>query len=211
MNKKIRLSKILNIFIILSLMLSFVSCKKTQTYAEMLEQEEESIQKFLESGGRYTAAIPSDISQIAASGNRDEISSSVPFYELPNGVYMQVIDKGNGRKIKEGERVIFRFLRINLNTWAAYPYTIKMFDVNKGGTGNFYYTNVDDFYFDYSPNYSISLSPYYTYGLGIEYPLPHLSDRAKVYCVIPSKVGFAESVSSVVPYLYYIEYSLSKQ
>lgn len=190
--------------------ISLNGCNKTATYAELLEQERESISKFLESGGRYTADMPGDISQIAASGNKKFISNQVPFYKLANDVAMQVVDKGNGRKIKKGERVYFRFLRINLNNWAAGPYDIDMFDVNNGGVGNYYYTDINEFYFDYVNDHSVTISQYYTYGLGIEYPLEYLYDEAKVYLVVPSKVGFSESVSSVVPYLYYIEYNRAK-
>ena len=161
-------------------------------------------------GGIYTEELPSDTSLIKVSGTRNVISTKVPFYELENDVYMQVIDKGNGRTIKEGERVYFRFLRVNLNTWATAPYDIKMFDLNDGGVGNYYYPDINEYCFDYVKDYNVPMSQYYDFGLGIEYPLAHLYDRAKVYLILPSKVGFSESVSSVVPYLYYIEYTIAK-
>ena len=85
-----------------------------------------------------------------------------------------------------------------------------MFDLNGGGVGNYYFTNINEYYFDYVEDYNVPMSQYYTYGLGIEYPLAYLCDNAKVYLVVPSKVGFSESVSSVVPYLYYIEYNIAK-
>ena len=208
MNKNI--FRTVTLLFISILTLSLCGCNKTATYAELLDQERKSISKFLKYGGVYTAELPDDVSEIAVSGTRNVISNQVPFYELPNDVAMQVIDKGNGRKIKEGDRVYFRFLRINLNSWASAPYVIKMFDLNEGGVGNLYYADINDYYFDYVENYSVPSSQYYTYGLAIEYPLAHLYDQAKVYLVVPSKVGFSESVASVVPYLYYIEYNIAK-
>ena len=189
---------------------SLCGCNKTVTYAELLEQERESISKFLKYGGIYTSDLPDDVSQILASGTPNVISNQVPFYKLQNDVAMQVVSKGNGRKIKEGERVYFRFLRVNLNNWSDGPYNMNMFDINYGGVGNYYYTDINDFYFDYVNDHNVTVSQYYTYGLGIEYPLEYLYDKAKVYLVVPSKVGFSESVSSVVPYLYYIEYNIAK-
>ena len=124
-------TKIFNRVIILLISLitiSLTACDKTVTYADLLDQERKSISKFLKYGGIYTEELPSDTSLIRVSGTRNAISTKVPFYELENDVYMQVIDKGNGRIIKEGERVYFRFLRVNLNTWATAPYDIKMFD-----------------------------------------------------------------------------------
>ncbi|MBR5241214.1 MAG: DUF4827 family protein [Muribaculaceae bacterium] len=190
--------------------ISLSGCNKTVTYAELLEQERESISKFLKYGGVYTADLPGDVSQILESGNPNIVSNQVPFYKLQNDVAMQVVDKGNGRKIKAGDRVYFRFLRVNLNTWADAPYQISMFDLNNGGVGNWYYKENYDYYFDYVEDYSVVTSQYYTYGLGIEYPLAHIYDGARVYLVVPSKVGFSESVSSVVPYLYLIEYNITK-
>ncbi|MBR3609339.1 MAG: DUF4827 family protein [Bacteroidales bacterium] len=206
-------TKIFNRVIILLISLitiSLTACDKTVTYADLLDQERKSISKFLKYGGIYTEELPSDTSLIRVSGTRNAISTKVPFYELENDVYMQVIDKGNGRIIKEGERVYFRFLRVNLNTWATAPYDIKMFDLNNGGVGNFYYPDINEYCFDYVKDYNVPMSQYYDFGLGIEYPLAHLYDRAKVYLILPSKVGFSESVSSVVPYLYYIEYTIAK-
>ncbi len=206
-------TKIFNRVIILLISLitiSLTACDKTVTYADLLDQERKSISKFLKYGGIYTEELPADTSKIKVSGTRNAISTKVPFYELENDVYMQVIDKGNGRIIKEGERVYFRFLRVNLNTWATAPYDIKMFDLNNGGVGNFYYPDINEYCFDYVKDYNVPMSQYYDFGLGIEYPLAHLYDRAKVYLILPSKVGFSESVSSVVPYLYYIEYTIAK-
>lgn len=190
--------------------ISLCSCNKTVTYAELLDQERKSISKFLQYGGVYTEELPGDISQIQVSGNMYAVSNKVPFYKLENDVAMQVVSKGNGRKIKEGEKVYFRFLRINLNTWSAEPYNIKMFDPNNGGVGNWHYADINDYCFNYVEDYNVPMSQYYTYGLGIEYPLAHLYDGAQVYLVVPSKVGFSESVSSVVPYLYFIEYNIAK-
>lgn len=186
-------------------------CGKTQTYAELLKQEQESIDKFLQYGGRFTADLPANTNDIIATEDQRYVSNTVPFYKLENGVYMQVVDKGNGEPIVKGKSgVTFRFLRINLNHWAASPTEINMFDPLNGGVGNYYYTNVDSYYFIFNPVYTVSSSQYYTYGMGIEYPLAYLTNKAKVYLVVPSKLGFADGVNSVVPYLYYIEYNLSK-
>ncbi|MEG1643287.1 MAG: DUF4827 family protein [Bacteroidales bacterium] len=190
--------------------LLFVSCGKTQTYADLLKQEQESITKFLESNGRFTAPLPANKDEILTTEDPRYISNTCPFYELENGVYMQVVSKGNGEPIEKGSSVTFRFLRINLNHWASSPKEINIFDSLNGGVGNYYYTDVSAYYFLFNPDYVVSMSPYYTYGMGIEYPLTSLTNKAKVYLVVPSKMGFADGISSVVPYLYYIEYNLSK-
>ena len=192
MNHKVKIFIFNTVLAVLAVV--FSGCGKTQTYAEMLKQESESIDKFLSYGGRFTAPIP---------------SNTVPFYELSNGVYMQPVNKGNGTKItttSPNNKIAFRFLRINLNTWASNPYEIEMFSTTNGGVGNYYYSDIKDYYFFYDPVYTASSSQYYTYGMGIEYPLAYLTDESACYLVIPSQMGFSDGVSSVVPYLYYVEY-----
>lgn len=207
MNFKIRI--ILFSVVLASITIVLSGCGKTQTYAEMLKQESESIDKFLSYGGRYTATIPSNPDDIMATGDKYHVSNTVPFYELSNGVYMQPVNKGNGTKItttSPNNKVAFRFLRINLNSWAADPYDIEIFSDTKGGVGNYYYKDISEYYFFYDPVYTANSSQYYTYGMGIEYPLQYLTDESSCYLIVPSKMGFSEGVSSVIPYLYYIEY-----
>lgn len=207
MNHKVKIFIFNTVLAVLAVV--FSGCGKTQTYAEMLKQESESIDKFLSYGGRFTAPIPSNVDEILATGDRLHVSNTVPFYELSNGVYMQPVNKGNGTKItttSPNNKVAFRFLRINLNTWASNPYEIEMFSNTNGGVGNYYYSDIKDYYFFYDPVYTASSSQYYTYGMGIEYPLAYLTDESACYLVIPSQMGFSDGVSSVVPYLYYVEY-----
>lgn len=189
------------------------SCDDTLTYAEELEIEQESIDAFMSSAGRYTKSLPSDTSNIIVSGTPGTVSTSAPFYSLSNGVYMQVVSKGNSkRSVEVGDEVYFRFLRINLNTWYDDQTTIDMFNTEGyGGVGNYYWPTIDDYYFEYDPSDDVSYSQYYTtYGMGIQYPLQYLYDEAIVYLVVPSKIGFVDEVSYVVPYLYYIEYNVKK-
>lgn len=207
MNRKIKIFLFCTAIAALSVLSA--GCGKTQTYAEMLKQESESIDKFLNYGGRFTSAIPANPDDILATGDRYHVSNTVPFYELSNGVYMQPVNKGNGTKItttSPNNKVAFRFLRINLNSWAASPYEIEMFSSTAGGVGNYYYSDISDYYFFYDPVYTASSSQYYTYGMGIEYPLAYLTDESSCYLVVPSQMGFSDGVSSVIPYLYYVEY-----
>ena len=188
-------------FILIMLLCGFLfigtSCKDDKTYAELLQEEQDSIDKYLK--GYRVADIPANLDDLETT-NGDRESSDAPYYRLEDGVYMQIISKGNGTSIQKGDKVYFRFLRQNLNTLASTG--------SADAVGNFYYENIDDYYFNYN---TVTTSSSTTYGLGIEYPLQYVGNKAVVKVIVPSKMGFTESISSVIPYLYLIEYSLSEQ
>ena len=69
-------------FFILSIGL-FLSCDDNKTYAELLEQEENAINKFLD--GYQIADIPDDGKSFITTGGKWD-DTSAPFYKLDEGV-----------------------------------------------------------------------------------------------------------------------------
>ena len=189
--------KLILIMLLCGFLVIGTSCKDDKTYAELLQDEQDSIDKYLK--GYRVADIPANLDDLETT-NGDRESADAPYYRLEDGVYMQIISKGNGTPIQKGDKVYFRFLRQNLNTLASTG--------SADAVGNFYYENIDDYYFNYN---TVTTSSSTTYGLGIEYPLQYVGNKAVVKVIVPSKMGFTESISSVIPYLYLIEYSLSEQ
>lgn len=85
------------------------SCSKTESYSELLREEEKAVNAFL-AQKEVELEVPAD--SISFKTGED-----APFYKIdPDGyVYMQVIDKGDrDYKIKAGDIVYFRFERQNL-------------------------------------------------------------------------------------------------
>ena len=177
--------KLILIMLLCGFLVIGTSCKDDKTYAELLQEEQDSIDKYLK--GYRVADIPANLDDLETT-NGDRESADAPYYRLEDGVYMQIISKGNGTPIQKGDKVA--------STGSA------------DAVGNFYYENIDDYYFNYN---TVTTSSSTTYGLGIEYPLQYVGNKAVVKVIVPSKMGFTESISSVIPYLYLIEYSLSEQ
>ena len=55
------------------------------------------------------ADIPANLDDLETT-NGDRESADAPYYRLEDGVYMQIISKGNGTPIQKGDKVYFRFL-----------------------------------------------------------------------------------------------------
>ena len=85
-----------------------VSCKDDKTYAELLQEEQDSINAYLK--GYRVADIPANLDDLETTNGESE-STAAPYYRLEDGVYMQIISKGNGTSVQKGEKVYFRFLR----------------------------------------------------------------------------------------------------
>lgn len=100
MNKKI-------VFFLLSLpiMLLTGGCDKSKTYAELLQEEKDAINKELEG------------KEVIDSEPQDDNFNTNAFYALEDGVYMRVLDPGNLEiKAEAGDEVNLRYKRKNLFT-----------------------------------------------------------------------------------------------
>ncbi len=189
--------------------MTFVACNDGKTYIELREEEDEAIEKFLSTDGRYTASIPANRQFITAQD-----SENPPFYILPDGVYMQiqsigVLDTTKKNFFRVNDKVYFRYNRMNLKYWAD---GIASIDRPDSWAGNWSDASgsSDSYFFTYTTNEGANYSSYYEYGLGIEYPLQYIGNGAIVNLVMPSKMGFSNEISSVVPYLYKIRYALKE-
>ena len=125
--------KLILIMLLFGFLFIGTSCKDDKTYAELLQEEQDSIDKYLK--GYRVADIPANLDDLETT-NGDRESSDAPYYRLGDGVYMQLISKRNGTSTHKGDKVYFRFLRQNLNTLAS---------TGRGSAvGNSSYENIDD-------------------------------------------------------------------
>jgi FKBP-type peptidyl-prolyl cis-trans isomerase len=92
-----------NIIIILLSIITisfFASCNKSRTYAQRLGDEKKAIELFIDKN---------DI-KVLKEYPKDSVFNANEFYfDTSTGVYYNVIDSGDGRRIKQGEKVYIRF------------------------------------------------------------------------------------------------------
>lgn len=181
---------IITMFTALSMLMCSVcmtSCDDQKSYAELLDEENDAVEKFLETQ-KVVDKIPADSVFL--------VGPDAPYYKLDEDgyVYMQVLMNGDEGKVKYNEVVFFRYSRINLLTWADGGDQVPSGNDNELGSA-------------YSFNFqNTELGSTTQYGIGIQMPLNYLEIPCKVNLVIKSKAGSNQDLTSVTPYLYTVRY-----
>lgn len=187
--------KILFILVIMAVTMSFVSCEKNRSYAELLKDERQACNAFL--CNFRLAEVPAD--------SVFEVGSDAPFYKLDaeGNVYMQVLKAGDRKnnKARKSQTIYFRYTRYNLNTW----YTENRTWTPSGGNADDMSMATTSFQFDdYTRQSSIE------WGTGIQMPLKYLGVDCEVNLIVKSQYGKSDEISYVTPFLYHLRYFPSK-
>lgn len=92
---------------ITALIAALSSCSSGTSYAELLNEENKSVNRFLVNQ-KVIPYVPAD--------SVFEIGPEAPYYQLDNegNVYMQVLSLGNSEKVVDDQIVYFRFKRWDL-------------------------------------------------------------------------------------------------
>ena len=140
----------------------FSSCNKDRTYAQRLSDERKKIERFIDEN---------DIN-VLREYPKDSVFQEKDFYfDTSSGIYYNVIDSGNGRRIRGGEEFYVRFdgLRYIESTDTAIYSNISALQPEVLVYGN-------------SATYSAT---------AWVAPLKNVSDRAKVKMIVPFNMGLA--------------------
>ncbi len=222
--------KIFSSILILGLICAgFCSCDDDDTYADRLKRERKQIKAFLSTGAQvmtadssaYILNVPGGIKVISekdfyANDSTTDVSQNEYVLFGGSGVYMQIVRKGSGQKLEDGETatVLNRYVEFNISTdtiqttnriQAYAPYPEVMSCSNTGGlfSGSF-----------------VSGVMKTTYGTpqvpsGWLIPLPFInlgrqdspdSGAALVRLIVPSAQGQSDASYNVYPCFYEISY-----
>lgn len=175
--------------VLASVLAVFSSCSKSESYSEMLTDEEHAVNWYL-AGQRVEVDIPKDGNFI--------VGDDAPFYRIEEegNVYMQVISKGDmSYEWKKDDKVYFRFMRTNIKNLYE--------GLNANPSGNADNLESSPAYFLYK---NTILSSTTEYGEGIQLPLNYLGNNCEVNLIVKSYQGFVSDQTNCVPYLYNIRY-----
>lgn len=190
-NENISLLKLSILFC--SILLVLGSCSKTQSYSELLRDEEHAVNWYL-ANYNVVLEMPNNAKEIITY---EEAGENAPFYKLdPEGyVYMQVVSASFKEMVDEGDLVYFRFSRESIE---------DMYEgVESTPTGNSDYLPNGTTSFIYKNTYLTSTT---TWGTGIQMPLKYVGYNSEVNLVLKSYYGFTEEQSYCIPYLMNIRY-----
>lgn len=175
------------------------SCKDSKSYADLLKEEDKAVKAFL-ADKIVINEIPADSVFISLQDVPNNDTLAVPYYKLDTdgNVYMQVLEPGDmNDRFEKGNDVNLRFLRYDLKALVA--------GSNPDPVGN---TNPSDYITIRFGETTLSSTT--QYGTGIQYPMYFLGNECRVNLLIRAKAGFTAETSTVMPYLYYIQYNKSK-
>lgn len=191
------------------------SCNDTETYAEQKEKERDAINRYIVDSA---VTVISEAKFKEQDYTTDLSKNEFVLFES-NGVYLQIIRKGSGEKIKKGETttVLCRFTERNIITDSLQlsnniPYMASIVD-------KMIVTRNSDSYTASFISGQSWLCQAYGNGTtsvpsGWLAPLPYINigrsesgnDIAKVRIIVPHTQGHAYASSSVYPCLYDLTY-----
>ena len=209
------MKKLTYLFLFVVSMMLFSACRDQQTYADQKNREHAAINKFLDD----SAVNVISEEQFEAQNYTTDVSKNQFVLFQSNGLYLQIVRKGTGKAIKDGEhvRILCRFTERNLLTdsvqlsnviYPLYSRFVETMDIsNKSGTmtGSF----------DKKSSLMYTFYGTTTVPTGWLAPLRFLnigrwdsadSEIAKVRIIVPHDIGQSNAVSAVYPCLYDITY-----
>ena len=200
------------IFLFLSVIAAgslFQACDNSKTYAEMLEDEKNAVNKFIKDSAINVISLEEFERDTITDLSRNE------YVAFSNGVYMQIVDRGNPEDTFANNNVICaRYLEkniasneltcfnvvlpeyINASDYYRSPLTFRYVNENSSAYGIVLSTPLDYDYLWTANSYGTAIPG------GWLLALPYLRDNAHVRLIIPSKMGHSISQQNVIPYYY---------
>ena len=196
--------------------LFFQSCNNGKTYAEMKEEERDAIKRFIELNDIKVI----DEEQFAEQDSTTDVSANEYVLFKETGIYMQVIERGNGESLGEGRHeILVRYMeeRIkqngdadtlslnNLSNLYAHPDEFILTKEDKSYSATF--TTLGAMYNTHSSAYVPSgwLMALNYLKVGRE-----ISSRSKIKLILPHSQGTSTATAEVFPCFYEITYQLSR-
>jgi len=168
------------ILIIVITCISF-SCSQTKTLQELIQEENRSIKGFI---------VMNDW-QILENYPKDGVFKENQYYRTNEGLFFQVVDSGNGRRVQLRNDVSVR-----------YEYIQYVKDAASGDTTQYYsnpYYEPYSFVYGVTQTYSSTSSPVCQAWV---IPLAYVGEGAVINMIVPSSLGSYSDNSSVIPVFY---------
>ena len=183
----------------------FQACDDTETYADMKEKERKAIDAYIKSESIKVISLE----QFYAQDSTTDVSQNEYVLFKDNGVYMQIVRKGEGSPIADGERaeVIARYYEVNIKEGdtltgnlydASNPDMLTIENKNGSYSGSFTSGYMHSAYGSSVPSGWLIPMPYL--NIGRKEPI------AKVRLIVPHSEGQSNATSYVYPCFYEITF-----
>ena len=209
------------VFLFLSLLTAgslFQACDNSKTYAEMLEDEKNAVERFIKDSAIHVISVEDferNDTVTKAKANGDAYDEFVFFSS--EGIYMQIIDRGdynaddkNEYKFEDRDIICTKYKEINVDTRELASFNIPVEEYMDAGQ---LYASPAVFVYVKKETYSAGTfiemdyvwASYYASTAvpqGWLLALPYLRDNAHVRLIVPSKMGHQSAQQYVTPFFY---------
>lgn len=212
---------------------SFTSCEDDETYADRRKRERKQVESFLKNGTEVKdpdsdevfLSVPGNIkvlseSEFYANDSTTDVSKNEYVLFSGSGIYMQIVRRGAGKKLQDGERatLLTRFTEFNIaadsitstnrnNDFETLPDVMTV--VNTSGTFTASFTSgVLQARYGSKAVPNGWLVPLTFIGIGRQ-SAPD-EEIAKVRLIIPSTEGQSDAMNNVYACFYEITYQRSR-
>ncbi len=171
----------------------FQACDNTKTYADMLSDEKKAVSEYIKDNN--IKVISQD------EFEKDTITNVAEneYVGFSNGVYMQIVNRGEGDTVKTRDQILVRFMEYDImqkDTTIVSNYNadnwVDVFNYTSTGTsvsGTFIEGSMSQYYGPNVPS-------------GWLIPLKYIKNNAHVKLIVPSKMGHTNASRYVYPYFY---------
>ena len=171
----------LGIFCIILISSIFSACNNNnKNFQELLREERKAIDRFIVMNG---LVILKNYPSNGVFGEKE-------YYKTSDGLFFQVVDSGNGKRVQHLDDVSVRF---------DYYQFVK--EYAKGDTTKYYLPFYDPFSFVYGIEKTYS-SYYSLVCLAWVIPLGYVSEEAVLNLIIPSSIGASGDNENITPIFY---------
>ena len=196
--------------VILALGNIFMSCSNGKTYAEMKDDEKESIKRFIELNDINVI----DYETFEKNDFKTDTAKNEFVLLSEKGVYLQIINKGKGKKLEDGRyEILSRYVEEKINKDGKTDSTVWN---NTYPDPDVFMLKVNGDSYDATFTSGLMASQYGTafvpsgWLLPFEFIAPgrEISDRSRLRLIIPHSVGNSYATQNVLPFYYEITYQL---
>ncbi|SFO73815.1 DUF4827 domain-containing protein [Prevotella sp. tf2-5] len=218
------MKKVYSLLVLLCGILFLTSCNKGETYSDLKDAEREAINRYI---SKNNIKVISQ-TQFTDQGETTNVANNEYVYLERSGVYMQIVRKGCGEKVKDGEtlEILCRFSEYNIKenklvtrndivyfydasygNYSSLPDKMMVERIGNTYTGSFVYGLMS--YTHSSTSVPAGWLVPLTY-VNIGRPVNDDDEIAKVRLIVPHSQGTVDASSSVFPCYYEITYERDK-
>jgi hypothetical protein len=218
------MKKTYSLLILLCGILFLTSCNNGETYSDLKDAEREAINRYI---SKNNIKVISQ-TQFTDQGETTNVANNEYVYLERSGVYMQIVRKGCGEKVKDGEtlEILCRFSEYNIKenklvtrndivyfydasygNYSSLPDKMMVERIGNTYTGSFVYGLMS--YTHSSTSVPAGWLVPLTY-VNIGRPVNDDDEIAKVRLIVPHSQGTVDASSSVFPCYYEITYERDK-